>query len=36
MEASGIKENDVVEWVDKGDGTYLLRKVTKPIGMDEC
>ena len=36
MEASGIKENDVVEWVDKGDGTYLLRKVTKPIGMEEC
>jgi len=36
MEASGIKENDVVEWVDKGDGSYLLRKVTKPIGMEEC
>lgn len=36
MEASGIKENDVVEWVDKGDGSYLLRKVTKPIGMKEC
>ena len=36
MEASGIKENDVVEWIDKGDCTYLLRKVTKPIGMEEC
>jgi hypothetical protein len=36
MEASGIRENDVVEWVDKGDGSYLLRKVTKPIGMEEC
>jgi hypothetical protein len=36
MEASGIKENDVVEWVDKGDGTYLLKKLTKLIGMEEC
>ena len=36
MEASGIKENDMIEWVDKGDGSYLLRKVTKPIGMEEC
>jgi len=36
MEASGIKENDVVEWVDQGDGSYLLKKVTKPIGMEEC
>jgi hypothetical protein len=36
MEASGIKENDMIEWVDKGDGSYLLKKVTKPIGMDEC
>jgi hypothetical protein len=29
MEASGIKENDMVEWVNRGDGSYLLRKVTK-------
>jgi hypothetical protein len=36
MEASGIKENDMVEWVNRGDGSYLLRKVTKPIGMEEC
>jgi len=27
MEASGIKENDVVEWVDQGDGSFLLKKV---------
>ena len=36
MEAAGIKENDMVEWVDQGNGSYLLRKVTKPIGMEDC
>jgi len=36
LEAADLKEGDQVEWVDKGDGTYLLRKVTKPIGMEEC
>lgn len=36
LEAANLKEGDTVEWVDKGDGSYLLRKVTKPLGMDEC
>ena len=36
LEASDLKEGDQVEWVDKGDGSYLLRKVTQPIRMDEC
>ena len=36
MEAAGIKENDLVQWIDRGDGTFELRKVTKPLGMDEC
>ena len=36
LEAANLKEGDQVEWVDKGDGSYLLRKVTKPIGMEEC
>jgi hypothetical protein len=36
LEASNLKEGDTVEWVDKGDGSYLLRKVTKPLGSDEC
>jgi hypothetical protein len=27
MEAANIKENDMVEWVDRGDGSYLLKKV---------
>jgi hypothetical protein len=27
MEAANITENDMVEWVDQGDGSYILRKV---------
>ena len=27
MEAANIKENDMVEWVDRGDGSYMLKKV---------
>ena len=36
LEASNLKEGDQVEWVDRGDGSYIIRKVTKPLGMDEC
>jgi len=36
LEASNLKEGDVVEWVDGNDGTFILRKVTKPLGGDEC
>lgn len=36
MEAAGIKEDDLVEWIDRKDGSFELRKVTKPIGMEEC
>ena len=36
MEAADIKENDMVEWINQGNGSYLLRKVTKPIAMEEC
>lgn len=36
LEAADLKEGDQVEWVDKGDGSYLLRKATKSIGIDEC
>ena len=35
MEAAGIKEDDLVEWIDRKDGSFELRKVTKPIGMEE-
>jgi len=36
MEAANIKEDDLVEWIDRGDGSFELRKVTKPLGPDEC
>ena len=29
LEAADLKEGDQVEWVDRGDGSYLLRKVNK-------
>ena len=36
LEAANLKEGDTVEWVDKGDGSYILRKVTQPLRIDEC
>jgi hypothetical protein len=36
LEAANLKEGDEIEWVEKGDGSYLLRKVIRPLGMDEC
>jgi hypothetical protein len=36
LEAADLKEGDQVYWVDNGDGTWIIRKVTKPLGMDEC
>jgi hypothetical protein len=36
LEAANLKEGDQVEWVDNGDGSYTLTKVSKPLGMDEC
>ncbi len=35
LDAADLKEGDQVEWVDKGDGSYLLRKVNRPLLMDE-
>jgi len=29
LEAADLKEGDQVEWVDRGDGSYLLRKLNK-------
>jgi bifunctional DNA-binding transcriptional regulator/antitoxin component of YhaV-PrlF toxin-antitoxin module len=29
LEAANLKEGDQVEWVDRGDGSYLLKKVNK-------
>jgi hypothetical protein len=36
LEAANLKEGDEVEWLDRDDGNFILRKVTKPLGMDEC
>lgn len=30
LKAANLKEGDQVEWVDQGDGSYLLRKVNPP------
>ena len=36
LEAADLKEGDQIYWVDNGDGTWMIRKSTKPLGMDEC
>jgi hypothetical protein len=36
LEAADLKESDQVEWVDNNDGSYTLRKITKPLGINEC
>jgi len=36
LEATNLKEGDEVEWIDQGDGSYKMTKVTKPLGMEEC
>jgi hypothetical protein len=36
LEAAKLKEGDEIKWVDNGDGSYTITKVTKPLEMDEC
>lgn len=36
LEAANLKEGDQVEWVDNGDESYMIRKVTKILGPDDC
>jgi bifunctional DNA-binding transcriptional regulator/antitoxin component of YhaV-PrlF toxin-antitoxin module len=36
LEAANLKEGDQVEWVDNGDGSYLLKKVEKPMTYEEA
>jgi len=36
LEAANLKEGDQINWVDNGDGSYMLSKVTEPLGTDEC
>jgi len=36
LKAADLKEGDSVEWIEREDGSYQLRKITKPLAMDEC
>lgn len=36
LEAAGLEEGDDVSWVDNGDGTFTLKKITGTLRMDEC
>lgn len=36
LEAANLGEGDQIEWIDNGDGSYTLRKVSQTVGMDEC
>ena len=36
LEAADLKEGDQVYWADNRDGTWMIRKVTKPITMEQC
>jgi len=36
LEAANLKEGDIVDWIDQGDGSFKMIKVTKPIEMEEC
>ena len=29
LEAANLKEGDEIEWIDQGDGSYVIKKVTK-------
>jgi hypothetical protein len=35
LEAANLKEGDQVEWIDNGEGSYIMKKVTQSIGMEE-
>lgn len=36
LKATNLNEGDYVEWISNDDGTYTLKKVTKPLSMEEC
>jgi len=35
LEAANLEEGDQIEWVDQGDGSYLLKKIEKQMTYDE-
>jgi len=36
LEVINLEEGDMVNWIDRGDGSFELRKITQPLSMDEC
>ena len=36
LERAELKEGDMVHWIDRGDGSFELKKVTRSLEMDEC
>jgi len=36
LKAAKLKEGDTVEWIDNGDGSFKIAKVTKSLEPDEC
>jgi len=36
LKAAKLKEGDTVEWIDNGDGSFKIAKVTESLGPDEC
>ena len=35
LEAANLKEGDNVEWIDNGEGYYIMKKVTQPLKINE-
>ena len=36
LEQVNWKNGDQLYWIDRGDGSFEIKKVTKPVGMEEC
>jgi hypothetical protein len=36
LEAASLKEGDTIRWIDCGNGSFKLTKVTEPIKMEDC
>ena len=36
LEATDLKEGDQVEWIDQGNGSFVLKKTFQHLRMDEC
>lgn len=36
LELADLKEGDEVYWIEREDGYFEMRKVTKPLSSDEC